>query len=74
MIEWINIAYTYTDTLQTTYPDLAPFQSPGTKLLHYHGESDPSVPAASSVHYWQSVRAVMYPDLSDDEAIAALAD
>ncbi|OTA70087.1 tannase and feruloyl esterase, partial [Hypoxylon sp. EC38] len=31
----------------------------GGKLLHYHGESDSSIPAASSVHYWQSVRSII---------------
>lgn len=28
-----------------------PFPSSGAKLIHYHGESDPSVLAASFVHY-----------------------
>lgn len=60
LVEWMNIAYNrYFDTLQTTVPDLTPFKSHGGKLLHYHGESDPSVPSASSVHYWQSVRSIM---------------
>lgn len=62
----------YLDSLQTTLPDLTPFQSSGAKLLHYHGESDPSIPAASSVHYWQSVRATMYPNLTDAEALEAM--
>lgn len=75
LIEWMNIAYNrYLDTLQTTVPDLTPFQSSGGKLLHYHGESDPSVPSASSVHYWQSVRSIMYPDMTDEEALEAMAD
>lgn len=61
LVEWMTIAYfRYTDSLQTTLPDLTPYQQKGGKLLHYHGESDPSVPTASSVHYWQSVREVMY--------------
>jgi tannase len=62
----------YLDSLQTTLPDLTPFQSHGAKLLHYHGESDPSIPAASSVHYWQSVRSTMYPNLTDAEALEAM--
>lgn len=75
LVEWMSIGYfRYLDSLQTTIPDLTPFQSSGGKLLHYHGESDPSIPAASSVHYWQSVRKIMYPDLSDDEAQEALSD
>ncbi|KAI7112616.1 Tannase [Hortaea werneckii] len=54
----------YLDSLQTTLPDLTAFKEAGGKLLHYHGESDPSVPAASSVHYWQSVKEIMYPSSS----------
>ncbi|KAI1773380.1 hypothetical protein F4818DRAFT_443221 [Hypoxylon cercidicola] len=42
--------------------------SSGGKLLHYHGESDLSIPAASSVHYWQSVQSIMYGNLTDDAA------
>ena len=75
LVSWMNTGLIrYTDTLQTTLPDLSTFQSAGSKLLHYHGESDFSVPAASSVHYWQSVRSVMYPDLDDAEAEKALAE
>jgi tannase len=75
LVNWMTIGmHRYLDSLQTTLPDLTPFQSHGAKLLHYHGESDPSIPAASSVHYWQSVRAIMYPDLSDAESQIALAD
>lgn len=57
----------YFDSLQTTVPDLTPFQSSGAKLLHYRGESDLSIPAASSVHYWRSVRSTVYPNLTDTE-------
>ncbi|MCJ1445285.1 MAG: hypothetical protein MMC23_005790 [Stictis urceolatum] len=64
----------YADTLQTTYPDLAPFRAAGGKVLHYHGESDPSVPAASSVRYHESVRKIMYPDLSYNESVEALGE
>ncbi|TEY63540.1 hypothetical protein BOTCAL_0154g00080 [Botryotinia calthae] len=53
MVEWMNTGMIkYYDSLQTTLPDLTPFQSSGGKLLHYHGESDPSIPTAPSVHYW----------------------
>lgn len=62
----------YMDSLQTTLPDLTTFQSSGGKLLHYHGESDPSIPAASSVHYWQWVRKIMYPQLSEKEGLEKL--
>jgi tannase len=63
LVDWMNTGmFRYLDSLQTTLPDLTRFRSSGGKLLHFHGESDPSVPAASSVHYWQSVRSTMYPD------------
>lgn len=75
LVDWMTTAFTrYYDTLQTTLPDLTAFQSSGGKLLHYHGESDPSIPAASSVHYWQSVRSIMYPNITDAEAEADMAD
>ncbi|KAJ5512313.1 hypothetical protein N7463_001865 [Penicillium fimorum] len=75
LVEWMNTGMIrYMDSLQTTLPDLTPFQSSGGKLLHYHGESDPSIPAASSVHYWQSVRSIMYPHLSSRESLKELAD
>jgi tannase len=75
LVDWMNTGMVrYLDSLQTTLPDLTPFQSTGGKLLHYHGESDPSVPTASSVHYWQSVRSIMYSDLTDEESLAALED
>lgn len=75
LVEWMDTAYyRYLDSLQTTVPDLTPFQSSGGKLLHYHGESDPSVPAASSVHYWQSVRSIMYPNATANASLDSLQD
>lgn len=75
VVDWMNTAMIrYMDSLQTTVPDLSTFQQAGGKLLHYHGESDPSVPAASSVHYWQSVRKTMYPHLSASASLEELAD
>lgn len=75
LVEWINIGYfRYLDSLQTTLPDLTPFQESGGKLIHYHGESDPSVPAASSVHYWQSVRSIMYGHQPDESAYREMDD
>jgi tannase len=74
LVDWMTTGlYRYLDTLQTTLPDLTTFQSSGGKLLHYHGESDPSVPAGSSVHYWQSVLSIMYGK-STNESLAALQD
>ncbi|KAF2769240.1 tannase and feruloyl esterase [Teratosphaeria nubilosa] len=62
----------YSDSLQTTWPDLGPFHQAGGKVLHYHGESDNSIPTASSVRYHESVRKVMYPGLSYNASNAAL--
>ncbi|KAJ5748203.1 tannase subunit [Penicillium nucicola] len=51
----------YEDVLQTTWPDLSPFQKAGGKIISYHGESDNSIPPASSVRFHESVRSIMYP-------------
>lgn len=73
VVYWMEVAFArYYDSLQTTWPDLRPFKDTGGKLIHYHGESDPSVPSASSAHYWQSVRNTLYNHLSDDEAVEAM--
>lgn len=64
----------YEDTLQTTWPDLTPFHAAGGKVLHYHGESDNSIPTASSVRYYESVRKIMYPHLSYNASVAKLND
>ncbi|KAJ5671946.1 Tannase [Penicillium longicatenatum] len=75
LVDWMNTAMVrYMDTLQTTLPDLTTFQESGGKLIHYHGEQDNSVPTASSVHYWQSVRDIMYPGLSSSKSLAKLQD
>ncbi|RMY71033.1 hypothetical protein D0863_05397 [Hortaea werneckii] len=71
LVQWMQIGMVrYLDSLQTTLPDLTAFKEAGGKLLHYHGESDPSVPAASSVHYWQSVKEIMYPSSFSSSAAA----
>ncbi len=62
------------DSLQTTWPDLTPFNNAGGKVIHYHGESDNSIPAYSSVRYWNSVRSTMYPDASYNSSVDALGD
>ncbi|MCJ1250737.1 hypothetical protein MMC30_007965 [Trapelia coarctata] len=61
---------TYQDILQTTWPDLKPFHAVGGKVLHFHGESDNSIPTASSVRYYESVRQIMYPNMSFNESAA----
>lgn len=73
--EWIyDLWQTYNDPFQTTWPDLTRFQQAGGKVIHYHGEADDSIPAASSVRYWESVRAVMHPGLGYNESAAKLHD
>lgn len=73
--DWIYHGWQrYEDTLHTTWPDLTPFQSAGGKVLHVHGGSDSSIPPASSVRYYESVRSVMYPGQSYNESNAALQD
>lgn len=62
----------YAGTLQTVWPDLETYRDNGGKVLHFHGESDDSVPAGSSVLYQDSVRRTMYPHLSYDEGYAQL--
>ena len=36
-------------------PDLRPFRSNGGKLIQYHGWSDPDIPPANSINYYESV-------------------
>ncbi|KAI0836255.1 feruloyl esterase-like protein B precursor [Hypoxylon sp. FL0890] len=62
----------YYDSLQTTWPVLDPFKSAGGKVIHVHGEADSSIPAGSSVHYYESVRNTMYGDLKFDDSTAAM--
>ena len=73
--DWILKGWqTYGDTLESTWPDLTLFQENGGKVIHYHGESDPQVPTASSVRYYDSVRDIMYPDMSCNASSEALKD
>lgn len=75
LVEWINQGwYEYEDSLQTTWPDLTKFQASGGKILHYHGESDFSIPTASSVRYFESVRQIMYPGTSFNDTEDTLGD
>jgi len=43
------------DRINATDPDLSAFRKHGGKLLQYHGWSDPQIPPASSVAYYESV-------------------
>lgn len=73
MTEWMIEGWQrYEDVLQTTWPDLTPFQKAGGKIIHYHGESDPSIPTGSSVHYHEMVREIMYGNMSFEEGTKAL--
>ncbi|KAL9105323.1 MAG: hypothetical protein Q9227_009490 [Pyrenula ochraceoflavens] len=73
--EWIYQGWQlYDDSLQTNWPDLTPFHEAGGKVLHYHGESDYSIPAASSVRYYESVRTKMYSNVTYNESTSALND
>jgi tannase len=72
---WMKLGMNrYGDSLQTTYPDLTDFKTAGGKVIHIHGEQDNSIPTASSVHYYESVREVMYGNLTFNESTAALDD
>ncbi|KAF2090703.1 tannase and feruloyl esterase [Saccharata proteae CBS 121410] len=62
----------YSDTLFNTWPDLEGLRASGGKVIHFHGESDSSIPVGSSVIYHDAVRQVMYPDLSVNESYAKL--
>lgn len=64
----------YYDSLQTAWPALDGLRDAGAKVLLVHGEADSSIPAGSSVHYYESVRDVMYGDVEYDEGVAALDD
>jgi tannase len=62
----------YSDTLQTDWPDLEGIRDYGGKIIHYHGESDNSIPAGSSVIYHDAVRQAMYPNLTVADGYAQL--
>ncbi|PQE27725.1 Tannase feruloyl esterase protein [Rutstroemia sp. NJR-2017a BVV2] len=64
----------YTDSLQTTLADLTPIHSNGGKILHFHGEQDASIPTGSSVHWYESVRSVMYSNQTYNESVSSLND
>ena len=40
-------------------PDLSAFQQRGGKLIHYHGWTDPAIPAQDSVDYYKSAQTKM---------------
>ncbi|OMP84382.1 Tannase [Diplodia seriata] len=73
LVSWMAYGQAkYLDSLQTTAPDLTGLRAAGGKVLHVHGEQDDSIPTASSVRYYESVRAVTYPELGYNESVAEL--
>ncbi|KAK9778539.1 putative Tannase/feruloyl esterase [Seiridium cardinale] len=75
LVDWMTTGFErYSDSLQTSLPDLTAFQSHGGKMINYHGESDPSIPTASTVRYWQSVRSIMYPNESEADSLSAMSE
>ncbi|KAJ5703265.1 tannase [Penicillium malachiteum] len=75
LVGWMKKGMTrYMDSLQTTIPDLTEFYENGGKIIHFHGEQDPSIPTGSSVQYYNSVRDTMYPGKSYSSSTKALQD
>jgi len=75
LVDWMATGTErYSDNLETNWPNITTFQSPGGKMIMYHGESDPSIPTASTVRYWQSVRSVMYANESDADSLSAMSE
>lgn len=73
--DWIYEGWSrYQDSLMTNWPDLSPYRNAGGKIIHYHGESDYSIPTASSVRYWNSVREVLYPNATYNESVSSLGE
>ncbi|CAN8096113.1 unnamed protein product [Discula destructiva] len=70
--DWIYKGWNrYEDSLMTNWPDLSPVKNAGTKIIHFHGESDYSIPTDSSVRYWNSVRSVLNPGATYNESVEA---
>lgn len=70
--DWIYEGWQrYQDSLMVNWPDLSPYKDAGAKIIHVHGESDYSIPTASSVRYWDSVREVLNPGLSYNDSVEA---
>lgn len=73
--DWIYEGWNrYQDSLMTNWPDLSPIKNAGTKVIHFHGESDYSIPTASSVRFWNSVRTVLNPGATYNESVEATDD
>jgi len=51
--------FDFAPIFNSTSPDLSAFKARGGKLIHYHGWTDPAIPAMDSVDYYKSVQARM---------------
>ena len=56
----------YYGVLQTQDPDIAEFVERGGKLLLWHGWTDPLVTPGNTVNYYESVRATIGPEATDE--------
>ncbi|PYH88156.1 tannase and feruloyl esterase [Aspergillus ellipticus CBS 707.79] len=75
--EWMELGWKcYADSLQTQWPDLTDFRAAGGKIIHYHGEIRREHPDRflGPLHYHESVRTTVYPDVSYNESTQALGD
>jgi tannase len=71
--EWIIYSVQrYEDSLQITEPDVSAFANAGSKVIQIHGEQDPSVPVVSSVHYFESIRNVPFPNMKFNASTEAM--
>ena len=52
--------------IDATIPDLSAVKARGGKILHYHGWSDPGVPATMSVNYYKDAQKAMGLKETDD--------
>ncbi|KAJ5637851.1 hypothetical protein N7490_007730 [Penicillium lividum] len=50
----------YEDALQTTWPDLNPFEAAGGKIVADNGKSDNRIPPASSIPFHESACSNVY--------------
>lgn len=47
---------------ETTWPDLSRWQARGGKIINWHGEADTNLYPQGSAHYYEKVRAHMFPN------------
>jgi feruloyl esterase len=64
--DWVKARDRDAGTLSATNPDLAPFFAHGGKLIQYHGWTDQQVMPLNSIHYFESVVALLGAHATDD--------